>query len=73
MDVRLTDMDATLGPISFAPMTASSRIDRGDRGCAEGASWTELLNSAPKTRHLLSWRPPWEPTSLDQMAASSRE
>ena len=45
MDGPFTDLVANLGPISLAPMVASSRIDRGERAanrCAKDASLTDL-------------------------------
>ena len=45
-DLDLPTWEPQWGPISFAPMSASSgidRVDRSDNRCAEEASWTELL------------------------------
>ena len=63
MDGPLTDPEATVGPISFAPMAALSRKDRV----------TELIIGAPKMRQLPTWRPPWEHTSFATMAANRRK
>ena len=45
MDGLLTDLAATLCSFSFAPMAASSRIDKSDRAanrCAESATLTDM-------------------------------
>ena len=51
-----------MGPISLAPMAASSSIAKG----------TELLIDAPKVRYLPTRRSQWGPTSFAPMGASSR-
>ena len=41
----LTYLEATVGPTSFAPIAANSRLDRRNRAtnrCAEGALFTDL-------------------------------
>ena len=66
-------MDRQWGPISLAPLAASSRIDRGDRAANRFAELEELLTCAPKARNLLTCRPRFGPTSFAAVGASSRE
>ena len=60
---HLSTLRPPWGPNSFAPMEASSRIDRG----------TDMLVGAPKARHLSTWWPPLGPTRFDPIAVSTRE